>query len=295
MSETPPKAAKGMREARLLGSDHHDVGSLASIAEAEAAITLSRGGALKTYSHTEANEDTALFALGAGGSLVAVADGHSGASGSEAIANYLLQSCAEPWTAEEAPGFDDSTWPQTALDTVYASGRAVLERAAEIGVPPAPSTLSVALARPDLDTLFWLSAGDSHVFLTEQGYTRDVGWSSLGHKRAYYLGYEAATREAMESTFVWGSIPLSALSAVVLATDGLSESGIGFPNPSAAIEESAENTAHQPSDVRPLEFAKHLSYATLKIHQKHRAGDNLACAILDLRDPRSPRVDESSL
>ena len=284
-----------MRQAHLLGCDHHEVGSLASIAEAEAAITLSRGGALKTYSHTEPNEDAALFALGQGGSLIAVADGHSGASGSEAMAAHLLESCAESWTRAGKPEFQESSWEEVALETVYACGRAVLARSAEIGVPPAPSTLSIALARPDEDLLFWLSAGDSHVFLTDASQTRDVGWSSLGHKRTYFVGYEAATREGIQNTFAWGSLPLSSLSAVTLATDGLSEPGIGFPDPEAQVHETASQTASLEASIRPLEMAKHLSFATLEIQRAQRAGDNLACALLDLRTPPAPRYDGSAL
>ena len=278
-----------MRQARLLGCDHHEVGSLASLAEAEAAITLSRGGALKTYSHTEPNEDAALFALGDGGSLIAVADGHSGASGSEAIAAYLLEACAADWTRAGKLDFQEAGWEEVSLETVYACGRAVLSRAAQMGVPPAPSTLSVALARPDQDVLFWLSAGDSHVFLTDETHTRDVGWSSLGHKRAYFVGYEAATREGIQGTFACGSQRLSTLSAVTLATDGLSEPGIGFPDPEARVHESATETASLQADLRPLELAKNLSFATLEIQRAQRAGDNLACALLDLRRPPAPR------
>ena len=46
-----------MRTATLIGRDHHVIGALAAVAEGPAAITLSRGGARKTYEHTEPNED----------------------------------------------------------------------------------------------------------------------------------------------------------------------------------------------------------------------------------------------
>ena len=60
-----------MRSARLLGRDQSALGAVAAIAEGRAAITLSLGGALKTYHHTDPNEDAACFALGAGGMLAA--------------------------------------------------------------------------------------------------------------------------------------------------------------------------------------------------------------------------------
>ena len=78
-----------------------------------------------------------------------------------------------------------------------------------------------------------------------------MGWSSLGHERTYYLGYEAATHEGMKNTFACGSTPLSSLQAVMLATDGLSEPGIGFPDPQAAVHQAATETADSDVENRP--------------------------------------------
>lgn len=271
-----------MRSATLLGRNHHRVGHLASIGEAEAAITLSRGGAEKTYSHTEANEDAALFALGEGGSLIAVADGHYGASGSEAILEFL-STRASDWTRSAALGFDADTWQNTALDTLHACGRAVLSRAAELGLPPAPSTLSLALVRPGEDLLAWFCAGDSHVFVVESGRARDVGWHCLGRERSYFLGYEAATREGLRDKSLSGISSLSGIEAVVLATDGISEQGIGLADPAAGVSRATLETAERAQEIRPLELAKEISHAALQAHRQQKAGDNLACAVLDFR------------
>ena len=272
-----------MRSATLLGRHHPHVGHLASVAEAEAAITLSRGGAEKTYAHTEVNEDAAVFALGEGGSLIAVADGHFGASGSEAILECLLSMHAPEWTGPGTLGFDSDTWQNTALDTLHACGRAVLSRAAELGLPPAPSTLSLALVRPAEDTLAWLCAGDSHVFVVNDTAAHEVGWHSLGRERSYFLGYEAATREGLRDKSLSGISSLSGVGAVVLATDGLSETGIGLADAAAAVTLAADATAGSAEEIRPLELAKQISQAALEAHRSQRAGDNLACAVLDLR------------
>ena len=283
MQKRPLQGESGMRSASLLGRDHHHLGHLATVAEGHAAITLSRGGASKTYSYTEPNEDVAFFALGDGGSLIAVADGHFGASGSEALLDFLSSSRAPEWTAPGPLGHDTRSWQAHSLQTLHACGRAILNRAAELGLPPAPSTLSIALIRPEEDQVAWVSAGDSHVFLVDEKGATDVGWQSLGRRKAYYLGYEAATPEGMEGTFLAGISPLEGLSAVVLATDGISEPGIGFPDPAESVQIAMTESRETPSETRPIKLAKNLSEAALAIQRTHKAGDNVACAVIDLR------------
>ncbi|MFP6641730.1 MAG: protein phosphatase 2C domain-containing protein [Myxococcota bacterium] len=268
-----------MRSATLLGRHHPHVGHLASVAEAEAAITLSRGGAEKTYSHTEVNEDAAVFALGEGGSLIAVADGHFGASGSEAIVEFLLSTHAPEWTGPGALGHDSDSWQNTALDTLHACGRAVLSRAGELGLPPAPSTLSLALVRPAEDTLAWLCAGDSHVFVVEDTGAHEVGWHSLGRERSYFLGYEATTREGLHDRSLSGISPLSGVGAVVLATDGLSEPDIGVADPAAAAAAATERALDVEPQLRPLTAARGLAEIALEAQRGNRAGDNIATAV----------------
>lgn len=275
-----------MRTATLFGRHHHTLGTLASVAESEAAIALTRGGAQKTYSHTELNEDAAVFALGEGGALIAVADGHHGASGSEAIVDWLLSSYAEEWTGPAALAHDAGSWRNTGLDLLYECGQAVLSRAGELGVPPAPSTLSVALARPAEDKLAWISAGDSHIFLVTETSTEDVGWASLGRDRTYYLGFEAATREGMQDKFSSGLIPLAEVKAAILATDGISEPGIGLANPGQSVAEATASSAGDDPELRPLNLVKRIAYETMEAQRNQRAGDNLACAVLDLHPPQ---------
>ncbi len=92
-----------MRSAFLRGRNQHRIGGLELVGEGPTAIALSRGGARKTYSHTDPNEDCVAFATGAGGQLVVATDGHHGELGSEAAVQTILDEFAEPWTARNAP------------------------------------------------------------------------------------------------------------------------------------------------------------------------------------------------
>ena len=91
-----------MRTALLRGQDHTDLGAIGLVSEGPAAIAICKGGAMKTYSHLDPNEDAACFAIGDGGMLVAVADGHDGASGAEAAVRALLE--LESGTCLYTPG-----------------------------------------------------------------------------------------------------------------------------------------------------------------------------------------------
>ena len=51
----------------------------------------------------------------------------------------------------------------------------------------------------------------------------------------------------------------------------------------AAVTLAADATAGSAEEIRPLELAKQISQAALEAHRSQRAGDNLACAVLDLR------------
>ena len=97
-----------MRQALLRGRDHLELGAIGVVSEGAVAIAISKGGALKNYQHTDPNEDAAAFAVGAGGILVAVADGHNGSEGAEIALEHLLGDCASAWTAarpwNSAPG-----------------------------------------------------------------------------------------------------------------------------------------------------------------------------------------------
>jgi serine/threonine protein phosphatase PrpC len=269
-----------MRSALLAGRDHHDIGAVAAVAEGQAAITLSRGGASKTYSHSEPNEDAVAFAFGEGGFLVAVADGHDGSSGSLAVIEYTLSELAPAWTGAAAPHDGDTAWREAALDALVACNHEVLACAAKLELPPAPTTLCLALVRPREGILVHASAGDSHVFQARTKAAIDLGWASLGRKRSYFLGYAAETREREQEKSIVGVARLDGTRAIVLATDGLSERGVGVADPAAAVHAAVEASREDAPDLRALGTCKRVTNAALEAQRSQRAGDNVACAVL---------------
>ncbi|MDG2334205.1 MAG: protein phosphatase 2C domain-containing protein [Myxococcota bacterium] len=277
--------AQPLLSAVLLGRRHTEIGNLASAAEGRAAITLSRGGAAKTYGHTDPNEDAVYFAQGEGGWLLAVADGHHGASGAEAVIQHIATELAPNWTGPADLGFDDRSWKECSLDVLHDCGRAVLRRAAELGTGPAPTTLSLALVRPGESGLAWISMGDSHLFRAGQDSLEELGWTSLGRKERYFVGYEAASREGMRDRSDSGYQDLADTRALILATDGLSETNIGVADPARAVLEALAESEGADDEDRALGLAKHLSATAIQAHIDNRAGDNIGCSVLDLRGP----------
>lgn len=74
-----PAADAAVAHVALWGSDHPDLGNLAvETLDAVTAVAISAGRMPKPYPHLDANEDAILAATGPAGTLLAVADGHSG-------------------------------------------------------------------------------------------------------------------------------------------------------------------------------------------------------------------------
>jgi serine/threonine protein phosphatase PrpC len=281
--------------ALLLGRDHQQLGALACVAEGPAAITLSRGGARKTYDHVEPNEDAVLFAyaehLGQveparveparpGGLLVAVADGHHGSSGSQAALEHIEAEVAPRWTAA-APGIEgEPAWTAAVLEVLVECNDAVLARAGALGIPSAPTTLSLALVRPSEDLFVYACVGDSHLFRVDAHGARDLGWTSNGNARTYFLGGRAQAAEEIAARSTFGSAPCTGIRAVALATDGLSEIGIGVADPVGAVLAAIEAADGVSPSLRPLEACKHLSRTALRAQREQQAGDNVGCAVL---------------
>jgi hypothetical protein len=67
--------------------------------------------------------------------------------------------------------------------------------------------------------------------------------------------------------------------ALVLATDGISEAGIGLANPAAAIAACAADCERGHADLRPLGMARGLVERALEAQREQRSGDNIAAAV----------------
>jgi serine/threonine protein phosphatase PrpC len=259
----------------LEGRDHTEIGAIEVIAEGPCAVALSRGGAPKTYSHTEPNEDACLFALGLGGALVAVADGHHGAMGSKIAVRHLLERCAERWTGPDE--IDSKTLlleGEQALDQIADEIRAEAKRC---DLPPSPTTLSFVLARIGTDTLFHVSVGDSHIFVTRDEAMVDLGWGATMSEPATYLGRPTSNKHRERRSL--GCQSLAGVRAVVLATDGFSEKGIGFADPDAELRLIQSRTLVESTPLRAIETCRAVAESSIGEQRRNRAGDNLGCAV----------------
>jgi serine/threonine protein phosphatase PrpC len=273
-----------MRWARLIGRDHTILRELAAVAEGEAALAISRGGARKTYDYVEPNEDAALFALGDAGMFVALADGHNGAGGSQAVLHLLRETFAPAWTAAGEGVGGEAGWRRSALDALLACNHAVLAEGAASQRPPAPTTLSFVLVRPCEGLLAHAAMGDSHIFRVSQESGEELGWAAGERERTYFLGYAAETADGMADKCIIDTSPLEGARAIVLATDGLSERGIGVADPGAVALQAVDQAENARTVQRPLSAAKTVAHIAMRAHREQRAGDNIATAVLWLQD-----------
>jgi serine/threonine protein phosphatase PrpC len=261
-------------EALLRGREHTSMGAIAVIGEDACAIALSRGGARKPYRHKDPNEDVAGFVRGEGGVLLAVADGHSGCEAAEIAFASLFASGGQDWTRREAPADD---WSSLAANAICAAHAAILASVAQGGNQASRTTLALALVRPGDDLLAWASIGDSHVFGTRVDAAVELAAAS--RTPTIWLGSPSLAEDELRERIAAGHRTLAALRAVVLATDGISERGIGFEAPGAAVLEVTELAADCEPQLRGLSAARSLIEQALEAHRRNRAGDNVATAV----------------
>ena len=266
-----------MRSGLLLGSDHTQLGAVSALSEGRAGIALSRGGAPKTYRYQDPNEDACLFAYEGESWLVAVADGHWGAAGSAIALERIVEQHAPRWLAPPALAAAslEGRWVDEAPEVLADLNHTLLAAGGEDLV--GRTTLALCVC-PEGGNLLVLAAGDSHVFaLTQEGLQEHCALPSGG--RPFYLGDPALERRHLQAgaraQVVYGSP-----GAVMLATDGLSEAGIGVDDPLSSTAESLRRAAEQEEDLGPLVAARSLAETALAAQQRNRSGDNVAIACL---------------
>jgi serine/threonine protein phosphatase PrpC len=270
----------------LRGSESPIIGGVSMISEGSAAISLSRGGFKKRYSHTDPNEDAAAFALGEAGVLLAVADGHNGCDAAESAIDELMLRAGALLTRNGNTA--DEWWRKHALETISAIQTALVSRVAQGVRGHSRTTLALALVLPGEDLLAFASVGDSHIFRMCPNEVVDLGTHSEGLR--CFLGNPANDLDAFAKNSVVGVESLANTRAVILATDGISESGIGVDVPEFTVSECAASADRFGPELRPLELARNVAEAALAAHQRHRAGDNIATAVTCL----PPREDSAT-
>jgi serine/threonine protein phosphatase PrpC len=267
-----------MRTGLLLGRNHSLLGSIATIAEGRAAIAISRGGAPKTYAHKDPNEDAAAFAMSGAGTLLAVADGHAGHEASQAVIERLVEAHAPRWLDPER-GDLSSRWPDEVHAMRLDANAAILENIGRDAVETSRTTLTLAVVRPDDDLLAYACMGDSLLFGVHHDRVEALGTPGPGD-RTFFLGYAGEDRDSLYGKYRADTIALGTACAVVLATDGLSEEGIGVDDPAGAVGERVSRAESAPSDVRALEAARGLAACAVDSHRTRRSGDNVATAVV---------------
>lgn len=265
-----------MKLALLRGREHLELGAIDLVAEGCAAVAITLGGAAKRYSHVDPNEDAALLALGPAGTLVAVADGHHGFEAAEVALEYLATHPAPHWTEPGTVRAD--TWRRQAAAVLEDVNRAI--RAEHEGLEGGScTTLAFALVLPHDGALLYASIGDSHLFrVGEDGAVRDL--AARGDAKPCFLGQAEGGAAELAARAAIGSAPLAGTRALVLATDGLSERGIGVEDPPLAVRETIEAAAAAPPERRPLEAARSLLERACAAQRRHASGDNAACAVV---------------
>ena len=270
----------------LRGSESQIIGGVSVISEGSAAISLSQGGFKKRYSHTDPNEDAAAFALGEAGVLLAVADGHNGCDAAESAIDELMLRAGALLTRNGNTA--DEWWKKNALETIGAIQTALVSRVAQGVRGHSRTTLALALVLPGEDLLAFASVGDSHIFRVCPNEVVDLGTHSEGLR--CFLGNPADDLGALAKNSVVGVESLANTRAVILATDGISEPGIGVDVPEFTVSECAAGADRFAPELRPLELARNVAEAALAAHQRHRAGDNIATAVTCL----PPREDSAT-
>jgi serine/threonine protein phosphatase PrpC len=265
-----------LRLALLRGRDHLELGAVDAVGEGCGAIAITLGGAPKRYAHVDPNEDAALLALGPAGTLAAVADGHHGFEAAEVALEYLATHPAPHWV--EPGTVREATWRRQAAAVLEDANRAVRAERAELEVGSC-TTLAFALVLPEQGTLLHAALGDSHLYrVGADGAVADL--AAPRDRKPFFLGQGAADAPALAAEAAIGAAPLAGTRALVLATDGLSEPGVGVADPEQAVREAIASAASLAPALRPLAAARALLERACAAHRTGRSGDNTACAVV---------------
>lgn len=261
-----------MIRALLVGRAHQGFGAVGERAEGNAGVALSRGGAAKPYAHTDPNEDAVLAASGAKGFLVAAADGHWGVRASEAAIERLHDAFVADWI--DGPARAPDRWYQDALHLLMALNEAVF--ATHHADEEPRTTFAIALVRPEEELLVAASIGDTHLFVA----TRDAVREILPKPRKFsVLGQQRWSASKFEQVARFDVHPTRDVEALIAATDGLSEDGIGVADPEAAVRAAIDAARALPLAERAGAAARAVVDVALIAHVAHHAGDNIGAAV----------------
>ena len=262
----------------LRGRDHTQTGELVVRAGLRVASALGRGGAAKLYAHKDPNEDACMSAEGPGGWFLIVADGHWGEEAAR-IAVDSISAAAQSWV-EDVAAREHDTWRHALEAAVVAAHYAILEGCR--GERGPRTTLSLALARRPEAAFFTASVGDSHLFWSDAERCLDLGWPRDRPPR--FLGQRDADDNWLRGAIRHETGSLRDTRALLAATDGLSEPGIGVADPPSAVLQALSNAESYPTAERAAVAAHRLAQIACDAQSRNGAGDNIAVALAWCRD-----------
>lgn len=266
-----------MSTARLHGADHCELDEIASVSETNAAIVLSRGGAAKRYAYLDPNEDSVGFCLSEWGAVAVIADGHAGHRASKVSVDRVLDAHAPRWLAA-SPTALDARFESEAADVAFDTNAAILRGVTGRRRDRSRTTLAAVLLRPREGWMAVLSIGDSHVFRVETSGTREI--AALEKQNPTYLGDPTHSPKRLEARVRAEVTPLEGARAIVLATDGLSEEGIGVSDPAAAVSQALREASGEAIDLRAMRAAQGVTRHAMEAQREQSSGDNIAVAVL---------------
>lgn len=261
-----------MRHAQLRGPEHVIYGGIAVIAEGGLGIALSRGGAPKPYAHREPNEDCVGFLWSEWGAVLALADGHQG-SGAASLAVERALAHAPRWL-ERAPIALLERFRADAEMLVRNVHQEIVKEHASSG---SRTTLAVALARPREGWLGLASVGDSLLFTSGAAGTHRARGDE--QSQAAFLGTARMEPADLSAATFVDVRSLRGERAVVLASDGFSQPGIGVTDPEAAISEAARDAERAEPARASLELARGVVQRAVDVQRASRSGDNVSAAV----------------
>jgi serine/threonine protein phosphatase PrpC len=184
----------------------------------------------------------------------------------------------------EPGGVTRASWSRHALAAICDANEAILRERVDTEMGKARTTLALALVLPESNALLYACAGDSHLFQVRPGVVTELAKAETAMGMDCFLGHGQETLESLAEKCRIGTETLDDTTAVVLASDGLSEHQIGVEDPGAVVCESVEAARKATPELRPLEASRNIVEAALAAHRKNASGDNMCTAVVWLED-----------
>lgn len=239
-----------------------------------AAGALCLGGAPKRYGNAVSNEDSVLLAEGPRRILLAIADAHNGPEASELALDWLAAHHVAEWLTR---GITADLWEPATVECLAAINAHILESCNCVGVA-SRTTLVMAIIDIETGLAFLASAGDSHAFVVSRSLVTEVAIASGAGD--FFLGLQPQSRQDIAAACTFVQIPICPNAAVLLASDGISTEGIGFPNPLEAIDAVMKALPlHPRHEDMSQALATAVADAARHVQQNHDSGDNISVAV----------------